>query len=114
MAQDFIEYRGDTSVLTLTFKKADGTAQPITGWTVFLTLKTNKLDPDANALVSKTITSHADPTNGITIITIAASETINLLGKYFYDIQYKTDLGVIKTVLDGTYQFLEDVTKRIV
>jgi len=112
MSQNFEEYRGDTVTLTLTFKDSNGAAQDITGWTVFFTLKINKQDTDDNAVIKKTITEHTNPEGGITTITLTASETVDLLGGYFYDIQYKTDEGVIKTVLEGESKFLEDVTRR--
>ena len=104
--------RGDTVTLQLTFKDSDGNAIDITNYTVFFTLKNNKSDSDDDAIIKKDVTSHSDPTNGITTITLSAAETDDLLGSYWYDIQYKTGAGVIKTVVIGTYIFEEDVTIR--
>jgi len=104
--------RGDTVTLQLTFTDANGDAIDITNYTVFFTLKNNRSDEDADAVITKDITNHSDPTNGITTITLSAAETADLLGCYWYDIQYKTGAGVIKTVVIGTYIFEEDVTIR--
>jgi len=104
--------RGDDHTFALEFKQ-DGVPKNITGWTVFLTVKKNIDDLDANAVISKTVTSHTDPTNGKTEISIADTETDPLCGIYYYDIQYKDLAGIIKTVMLGTLNFYKDVTRRI-
>lgn len=74
-----------------------GNAKDITGWTVYFMVKRDIEDADSEALISKTITSHSDPTNGVTLFSIAREDTEELnYGKYVYDIQYITAGGLRK------------------
>lgn len=104
--------RGDTFELTISFKDGD-LAQNITGWTIFFTLKNNIDDADADAVISKDVTQHTSPTAGVTQILLTAAETTDLNGSYYYDIQYKDTIGVIKTFLYGKITFTKDITRRI-
>jgi len=104
--------RGDDQVLALEFK-LDGVPKDITGWTVFFTVKKNVGDLDTDAVIKKEITTHTDPTNGKTEIPVLDTETDPLDGVYFYDVQYKDTLGIIKTVMLGNMTFVKDVTRRI-
>lgn len=61
----------------------------ITHYKVYFTLKTNKEDADSAAVVNKTVTSHSDTANGETIIEFAPADTADLLGNYYYSIEYK-------------------------
>jgi len=88
--------RGDDQFFVLKFKQA-GVVKDITGWTIFFTLKKNQDDADSAAVIKKTITSHADPTQGETEFRIAASETDPLQGIYYYDVQYKNTSGNVGT-----------------
>jgi len=104
--------RGDDQILALAFT-LDGVPKDITGWTIFFTVKKKVEDDDADAVIKKEITTHTDPMNGKTEIPILDTETDPLDGVYFYDVQYKDTLGIIKTVMLGTMSFLKDVTRRI-
>lgn len=108
---DLVEKRGDTQTYTLYFCDEDGARQDITGWTVFFTAKTKTSDADASAIISKTITTHTDPTNGETQISLTATD-LATVGRYVYDVQVKTDVGDIKTVLEGNLNIQQDVTTR--
>lgn len=104
--------RGDDFVLDLVFKDADGVVVDITGWVVFMTLKLRKWDSDTNSAIRKDVSEHTDPTHGETQISISNADTKNLLGSYFYDIQYKDDDDIIKTVMRGQIIFTRDITVR--
>ena len=108
---NFSLIRGDDRTFALEFKK-DGVAIDITGWTVFFTLKKSTYDSDNDALIKKTVTTHTDPTNGKTEFSITNTETDALIGIYYYDIQYKDTANKINTVMIGTMNFQEDVTRR--
>jgi len=103
---NFKQKRGDTFSLPIDF------GQDITGWTVFLTLKKNIDDLDAAAVITKDITSHDDAAAGDTTVAMTAAETSNLLGTYYYDIQYKDASANVVTLIDGTIQFDKDITRR--
>ena len=111
---NFILMRGDDQVIELEFTE-NGAVKDITGWTIYFTLKKNIDDADTVATtIKKDITTHADPTNGRTKISLLNTETDTLEGLYFYDIQYKDAAtpAVVKTVLNGTMNFMKDVTRR--
>jgi hypothetical protein len=63
----------------------------LTGQTLYFTVK-RVLDDDltdANAVISKNITNHSDPTNGISSVVILSTDTSSLeVGKYFFDLQF--------------------------
>lgn len=103
--------RGDDKFFVLTFTDSNGDPIDITGWTVYFTVKSNLNDSDDDALISKDVTDHTSPTNGITKIHLTSSDT-NLVGTYFYDIQIKRDDDVVLTVLEGNITFKRDVTQR--
>ena len=105
--------RGDTLIFRLTFTYVDtGLPVIITNWTIWFTLKKNIDDLDAAAIVQKKLTVFTDPTNGkTTMIAATATETNTLLGKYFFDIQYKDESGVVRTPDSGTINFERDATR---
>lgn len=80
--------QGSTMGYELPFTK-DGVAINITTFKIYFTLKTLKEDTDAIAKINKTITSHANPINGKALIEFVASDTSDLLGNYYFSIEYK-------------------------
>lgn len=109
--QNLTVKRNDTLKLKITVKDADGVAQDITGWAFFFTVKTNIDDADGAALITVDWTTHSDPTNGITILTVPAAST-NVTGTKYYDLQAKDGAGAIYTLKYGTLTFDKDVTIR--
>lgn len=108
-------YRGDDRVFTLTFTNSSGVAIDISNYTIFFTVKSSFNDTDANAVISKTVTSHSDPTHGITTVTLAAADTdTKTPGAYIYDIQTKDGSGKIFTAQVGDFILESEVTRRIV
>lgn len=89
------------------------TAVDLTGKTVYFTVKQNEDDTDANAIVNKTITSHANPTGGVTAIDLTDDETraINV-GTYVYDVKLY-DGATVTTLLIGNVNVLETVRKTV-
>jgi len=113
MANEITMYRGDDKTITLTFTDSDGNAIDITDYTVYFTVKNSVSDSDANAKISKDVTSHTNPTSGITQIALTPSDTSSLNpGAYEYDIQTKDGSGNINTVLTSTFVLKYDVTVR--
>ena len=61
--------RKTTKVYELRFTvKATGSAEDITGWTIYFTAKTSLKDIDDNAVIKHTITDHIDAVGGKTLI----------------------------------------------
>jgi hypothetical protein len=107
---DFI--RGNQFDLALTVKE-NGVAKDITGATVRFTVKKAKDDAadDTSAIISKTVTSHTDPSNGVTAIPIIKSDTQDEdVGSYFYDIQIDFADGSIKSA-EGRFSLIKEVTR---
>lgn len=80
--------QGSTMSYELPFTK-DDIGIDITNFKIYFTLKAKKELADIDALINKTITSHSDAVNGKTLITFLSSETIDLLGNYYYSFEYK-------------------------
>ncbi len=59
----------------------------ITGYTFLFTVKSKASDTDANAIIKKVLTTHSDPTNGVTEIPILEADTEDLSAVYLYDYQ---------------------------
>ena len=107
-----VVYRGDDISWNLVFTDEDESPIDITSWTVFLTIKNNKNDTDANAVLSKEYTSFITPALGIAPIIVSHTETDSLIGNYFYDFQVKRQDGSILTITSGGITFLVDITRR--
>lgn len=104
--------RGDDTTITVTFKDSDGVAIDITGATVFFTVKSDIKDVDGSALISKDITSHSDPVNGITEVVLTNADTTIDTGTHLWDLQIKYTNGKIQSVNAGKIQVSKDVTQR--
>ena len=104
--------RGDSWSRTMYFEDEDGARIDITGWTIFLTVKENADDPDTNAIISKTITTFSDPVNGEAEIELTPTDTAQEIESYLFDIQVKTAVGEIYTIVEGIITITKDVTIR--
>lgn len=67
-------YRGDTVSYAMTFT-TNSVAMDITGATIWFTLKKSRNDTDAQAVLQKELTSHSDPTHGITTMSLTSTDT---------------------------------------
>lgn len=105
-------YRGDDVSWDLIFKDSEGVPIDITGYTFFFTVKENKADTDDEALITKTVDTHTDPTNGETEINLSSTLTNITPGLFWYDIQQKDNIGKIKTLVVGRIRVHEDITNR--
>jgi hypothetical protein len=104
--------RGDTWSRTIYFEDSDGNSIDITGWTIFFTVKENADDLDADAIISKTITTFPNPTAGEAEIVLSPTDTAQVIENYLFDLQIKTNLGEIVTVLEGIITITQDITIR--
>lgn len=102
---------GDDEDIDIERLKADGSPYDLTGWEFWLTIKDDTSQADADAALQITVTSHTDPTNGLTTITIPAADSADLEYDYVYDIQEKKASGKIQTLMKGNMSFAPDVTE---
>jgi hypothetical protein len=110
MANKIKVYRGDDKDIVLTITDG-GTPLNITGYKVYMTVKTSTEDTDANAKIAKTVTSHTTPASGITTVSLTNTDTDISPGSYYYDVQYKDTNNKIKTIIFGDFVVLPDVTR---
>lgn len=104
--------RGDDKNYRLQFTVDGTTPLNLTGYTIIFTVKTNLSDSDDNAKIQIIVTTHTDPTNGISNILVPHTDTKLDLGSYYYDIQLIDPLGKIRTVIRGTVEFVYEVTLK--
>lgn len=106
--------QGDSEDYVLTIKE-NGVVVNITGYVFVMTVKQNITDTDANAKIRKRVTTHSDPTNGETTISLAGSDTSSLsvsssTQKYVYDIVMVDTSSKEKTLMSGVFKIKERAT----
>lgn len=132
-------YRGDSLVLHLLVQQLQYPTLPasqtnplvpvdLTGAKIWMTAKMNLTDADVDAVFQVTTPTEIviadDPATGMAKITVPAAATKDVVFTkrnkdgsaqmpLLYDIQVKTQDGVIQTVSSGTLTLLEDVTDAI-
>ena len=107
---DFDIDRKTTKAIELLFKR-NKVPIDITGWTIYFTVKSKMEDSDSSALIQKDITSHLDPKNGKSLITLDPSDT-DRRGSFNYDIKYKDLSDNTGILYYGRIRFRETVTTR--
>ena len=103
--------KGDTFNLDIQILNDAGEVIDLTGATVFFTVKRNLQDTDSLALISKTITSHSNPTNGETSITFTSTD-VDYIGEFYYDVKIKDVSNKITSVFKDKFILVEHVTIR--
>lgn len=110
MATNLDIYEGEDKTWTVTITDSAGDPIDITGYTFLFMVKTNISDTDANAIITKQITSHSDPTNGVTQIALDSSDTEDSSGKYVYDYQWLDTSTKRRPILkEGTFEIEQRV-----
>lgn len=87
--------RGMDKIFNISIKDSEGNAQDITGWTVYFMVKSDLDDDDSDAVISKTIETHDNPSEGKTSFSIDREDTQELDAEtYKYDIQIINESGL--------------------
>ena len=103
-------YKGDNYSWEFHFTSA-GVVENITGWSIYFTAKRYITDTDSQAIIQKIITTHTNPTQGISQLSFSHTETEAFpVGVWFYDVQIKTPADEIYTIFKGQFKVLADVT----
>lgn len=106
--------RGDTWTLKIQVQNLDESPRDITGWTFWFTLKLNPTvaDEDADAQVELLVEAGDDATAGICYLTLLPAVTETLLpASHYYDVQYKSPLGDVQTMMYGKQPISRDITR---
>lgn len=106
-----MEMNNDYSFLVNNYSDSLETPLDITGYTFYFTVKIDKLDENSEAIIDKTITSHIDPINGITRVSISSSEIEGLYGVYNYDLIRVSDTETKTTLFKGTFTIIQATRK---
>jgi len=104
--------RGDTWSKILYFEDDHCVHIDITGWTIYFTAKLDITDSDGDAEIEKTINTFENPLNGEAELSLTSEDTDLATGNYFYDIQVKTNLDEIYTIVEGVLTITQDITTR--
>lgn len=107
----FEAFAGNDVIVRMEYTNDDGTPVDFTGCTLFLTTKRKETDADADALISKTWTTHTDPTHGITEVALSREESA-IVGRWPTDVQLKDSGGKVRTLAKGVAEFHRRVTLR--
>jgi hypothetical protein len=111
---DIAVIRGDDVTLNITVtddSTTPATAIDITGATIFFTVKANLNDADADALISKSVSSHSNPAAGITSIALTPTDTDITEGLYPCDFQVVRG-GKVSSSQRAVFEVAQDVTIR--
>lgn len=116
MASNIELYRGVTYPSVYQHTDGNGQPLPLTGCTVFFTVKNEKYDEDATdttAIFKETVTAHTDAAAGLTGWDTMIPATGVEPGKYYYDIVVKDATGIeLPPVLIGQCKILGKRTNR--
>ena len=109
---NLIVFRGDDLPFNFNFTDSNQNPIPITGWTLYFTVKNNEKDTDTQAVLAETYTTFTSPAAGIMNINIPHTSTANLLGTYYYDFRFKTNTDLVFVITSGTITFKQDTSQR--
>lgn len=104
--------RRDDVKLTVTITDDEGNPLNLTGAKVYFTVKRNKRDTDAQAVITQEVTTHIDPVNGVTEVDLTAEQTDLEPRSYFFDVQVKDSSDRIRSINYGLIRIKQDVTIR--
>jgi len=81
--------------------RENGIVVDLTGWTIYFIVKSKMSDPDASAVITKTVTTHTDAENGETAVELTSSDTDLSTGSYYYQLEFLSDESSRKIVMEG-------------
>lgn len=108
--------RGDTTPFTVTITTDGVTTIDVTGYYFVMTADPSNAPTNSdNNLFQLTSPSGgitlSDPTNGVITVTLTTGAADQTPGSYYYDLQMTDGSANITTILKGTYEVIQDITK---
>ena len=105
--------RGDDWNIRLTITSG-GSPVDISGFTYYMTLKSNVSNPDPGDLQVIATPTGTDAQNGILYITASRTDTSTLSpANYNYDIQQEDLSNNVRTLLIGKVKVVADITRTV-
>lgn len=110
-------YRGVTYPAVYQHTDGNGNTLPLTGCTVFMTIKNTTYDDDAtdttNTIFKTTVTSHTNAAAGLTGWNVLVPATGVVPGKCYFDIVVRDSTGNdLPPVIIGVANILSKTTNR--
>lgn len=104
-------FRGDSKTFSLTFKDSEDNPKDITGAIIYFTAKLQTTDSDEDAAIQVIQTTHTDPTNGKSSLSLTPDDTDINPGRYYYDFQLVEADGSVTTLVVDKLSILADVSR---
>lgn len=109
--QPITRTRGDTYPFTVTFVDSAGAVLDLTGASFVLTVNAEE-DPTATQLPEFSLVGVvAAPLTGVVQFTMSESDA-DRFGLFYYDIQMTDVQGYVRTMMRGTFEMRQDITKN--
>lgn len=98
--------QGDDVTIGLRFTNTEtGEGGDIRRWVLWLTVKDDPRDSDADAAFQQRVDAHEAPLDGRSSVTFPSEVTADLSGTKHYDIQVQNRQGVTRTFMKGSVYF---------
>ena len=109
MANELTLTRGDTRTFRITVKD-NGSAFDLSGYSCYFTVKADKNDADADAIIGPITGSIVVAANGTVDFELDETDTAVEVGKYYYDVTVDDGANIF-TVLESNITVVLDVTR---
>lgn len=94
--------QGDDENFRLTFTKGDDTPLDLTGATLQFLVVNSRTDTE-EPRITQAITDITDPTAGIAMLSLSATQTDLPIATYYYKIKLTDQAGKRKTIMKGEF-----------
>lgn len=102
--------RGDSDARGFIVQDSAGVAINITGFTFKLTVNSERDPTDTVNQLFTVVGVIGSPTAGTVSFAPLTTDTVTI-GKFFYDIEQTDGAGLIKTIIKGKCEIVQDITK---
>lgn len=110
--KDMKRKRGDTYADELTLsKRSDGLVLDITNYAFIMTLSSKRDPTDTGPVIYSIPGIILDAMNGKVEFPPTPEQADQKPGVYWYDVQMTDAAGRIRTILEGKYTYVQDITK---
>ncbi len=106
--------RWDSLPIPITINDSNWQPVDITGCTLYFTVKKTVWweSNDDEAIIKKDVSTHTDPTQWLTIISLTSEDTDQQIWSYYREIQLKFANWDILSSQNGVLTIIQDITKR--
>lgn len=109
---DLTRFRGDTYADEINVVDSGGAAIDVTDYTFVMTVDPDRAPTDSSNNLFQIAGNIIDAENGVVQFAPSAVQADQAPGTYQYDIQMTDADGFIRTIVQGRYKFVQDITKN--